>query len=129
MCSKVRFKLQAPPSRAADPSLAPALQNAAQELQKHKVEDVLAKKLEHRPEVGDLVQHNILKGAIVSICMHADDIGVDPSMAPGLQAAAQELLKHKVEDQLQQALGQRPGKQDLIDANIMKRARIVSIYS
>jgi hypothetical protein len=42
--------------------LAPALQAHAIELQKAKLEDNLNKKLELRPEVSDLVEHNILKG-------------------------------------------------------------------
>ena len=50
----------------ADQTAAPQLQAAKADLEKAKITDILAHKIEARPEKDDLVQQNILKGA----CIH-----------------------------------------------------------
>jgi hypothetical protein len=49
-----------------DTNVAPALQAAQEALEKERLADALGKKLEHRPAVGELVDHNILKGKSIS---------------------------------------------------------------
>lgn len=45
-----------------DTKVAPALQAAQSELERKKLEDTLDKKIAKRPEQGELVEQNILKG-------------------------------------------------------------------
>lgn len=89
-----------------DPTVAaPALQAAAIDLEKARLEDSLNRKLEKRPTVEDLKTYNIIK---------------DTSLAPALQAAAADLQKAKLEDHLAGKLNRRPSAKELEEHNILK---------
>ncbi|KAK3807606.1 MAG: hypothetical protein J3Q66DRAFT_355849 [Benniella sp.] len=45
-----------------DPTIAPAIQQRADELKRAQLEDALTDKLSHRPKAEDLFEHNILHG-------------------------------------------------------------------
>ncbi|EPZ31305.1 hypothetical protein O9G_000950 [Rozella allomycis CSF55] len=80
-------------------NVAPNLVAASLELERAKIEDVLAHKLEKRPEKDELVNLNILKG----------------DTAPSLQAVEQDLLKAQAMDKINKDLNQRHTKSDLIE--------------
>lgn len=50
-----------------DPSVAPALQAARDNLVREKLTDQLEKKIENRPTKDELVDHNIIKGMCSSV--------------------------------------------------------------
>ncbi|RKP21737.1 hypothetical protein ROZALSC1DRAFT_26880 [Rozella allomycis CSF55] len=83
-------------------NVAPNLVAASLELERAKIEDVLAHKLEKRPEKDELVNLNILKGGVADT-------------APSLQAVEQDLLKAQAMDKVNKDLNQRHTKSDLIE--------------
>ncbi|KAE8210442.1 hypothetical protein CF327_g5683 [Tilletia walkeri] len=86
-------------------TVAPALQAAQAELQKHRLEDKLEGSLERRPEREDLIRRGIIK---------------ETNLAPALQAKAAELERAQLEDKLEGVLGSRPEKDDLVKKGILQ---------
>ncbi|KAF9205888.1 hypothetical protein BGZ49_003360 [Haplosporangium sp. Z 27] len=92
-----------------DPKLAPSLQSQAEELKKAQLEDTLNNKLEHRPPVSELVEHNIIH---------------EPNVAPSLQKHAEELKRSQLEDTLEHKIGQRPPPSELIEHHILHESNV-----
>jgi len=90
-----------------DTNAAPALQQAALELNRNQITDSLKKGLEQRPERDALVERNILP---------------DSNAAPALQAHQRELEKHMRRDSLEKKLADRPKPDDLIKEGILEEA-------
>jgi len=90
-----------------DTTAAPALQQAALDLNRNKITDSLKKGLEQRPERDALVERNILP---------------DSNAAPALQAHQRELEKHMRRDSLEKKLSDRPKPEDLIREGILEEA-------
>ena len=82
-----------------------ALQQAALELERHRVTDSLRKGLEHRLEREKLVERNIL---------------ADSTAAPALQAHQKELERNMRRDSIEKKLQSRPKPEDLIREGIME---------
>lgn len=49
--------------------MAPQLQKAKADLERHKLVDTLEHKMDHRPTKDDLIEHNIMKGELNTICV------------------------------------------------------------
>ena len=114
--------------------MAPTLQAHAEDLKRSQLEDTLNAKLEHRPPVSELVEHNILHGKKNSaerviwnrwlatgrnINTAFPCLDKDPTMSPALQAQADELKRQQLEDKLNTKLQDRPSPGTLIEKNIL----------
>ncbi|RAH49393.1 RPEL repeat-containing protein [Aspergillus brunneoviolaceus CBS 621.78] len=66
--------------------------------------DSLEKHLQHRPDVQDLKERHIL---------------LDTNVAPSLQAAHQDLARHRTADDLKKHLEHRPDREELVERNIL----------
>ncbi|CAF9932625.1 MAG: hypothetical protein HETSPECPRED_008405 [Heterodermia speciosa] len=88
-----------------DTNAAPALQSAAQDLERQRATDSLRKGLERRPEKEELVERNILP---------------DSTAAPALQGHQRELAKHMRANSLEQKLQQRPTPEELVKEGILE---------
>ncbi|KAG7005712.1 hypothetical protein G7Y79_00018g045190 [Physcia stellaris] len=88
-----------------DTNAAPALQSAAQDLERQRATDNLRKGLEKRPEKEELVERNILPVS---------------NAAPALQSQQRELEKHMRADSLEQKLQQRPKPEELVKEGILE---------
>ncbi|KAL1977507.1 hypothetical protein VTN31DRAFT_366 [Thermomyces dupontii] len=66
--------------------------------------DSLEKHLQTRPEIQDLQNRAIL---------------VDPGIAPSIQSARRELARQKVSESLKKNLEHRPGREELVEKNIL----------
>ncbi|KAI4159706.1 MAG: hypothetical protein LQ342_006399 [Letrouitia transgressa] len=87
-----------------DTNAAPALQSAAQELERQRATDSLKKGLEKRPDREELIERNILP---------------DSNAAPALQGHQKELEKHMRADSLEEKMKHRPKPEDLIKEGIL----------
>ncbi|KAL9607174.1 MAG: hypothetical protein Q9167_007886 [Letrouitia subvulpina] len=87
-----------------DTNAAPALQSAAQELERQRATDSLKKGLEKRPDREELIERNILP---------------DSNAAPALQGHQRELEKHMRADSLEEKMKHRPKPEDLIKEGIL----------
>ncbi|KAL8761246.1 MAG: hypothetical protein Q9184_002626 [Pyrenodesmia sp. 2 TL-2023] len=88
-----------------DTNAAPALQSAAQELERQRATDSLKKGLEKRPEKEELVERNILP---------------DTNAAPAIQGQQKELEKHMRADSLEEKMKHRPRPEELIKEGILQ---------
>ncbi|KAL8644266.1 MAG: hypothetical protein Q9226_007852 [Calogaya cf. arnoldii] len=88
-----------------DTNAAPALQSAAQELERQRATDSLKKGLEKRPEKEELIERNILP---------------DSTAAPGIQGQQKELEKHMRADSLEEKMKHRPKPEELIKDGILQ---------
>ncbi|KAJ6557181.1 hypothetical protein B0H10DRAFT_2120978 [Mycena sp. CBHHK59/15] len=68
----------------------------------------LEDKLAHRPEKATLIERNILKE--------------DKGLAPSLVAAKEKLQRSQLEDQLANAIAQRPPREELEKSGILKES-------
>jgi hypothetical protein len=89
---------------------------------RHSVEQVLERKLQHRPERDDLVHRHILPGSgflkvLWSLCSRTYDSEGD--VAPALVQIQHDLQKHIIENQLEHKLAARPTKDDLVQRHIL----------
>ncbi|KAL9935176.1 hypothetical protein V8E36_006252 [Tilletia maclaganii] len=89
-------------------SIAPALQAAQAELEKHRLEDKLEGSFERRPDREDLIRRGIIKD--------------DAHLAPALQAKAAELERAQLGDKLAGSLGARPEREELVKKGILKES-------
>ncbi|KAF7715936.1 RPEL repeat containing protein [Penicillium ucsense] len=87
-----------------DTNVAPSLQSAQQELDRHRATDSLKKNLEKRPDRDELVERNILPAT---------------TAAPALQAHARELERHMLADNLEHKIQNRPQPDTLITQGIL----------
>ncbi|TAQ91098.1 hypothetical protein B7494_g515 [Chlorociboria aeruginascens] len=87
-----------------DTNAAPALQAAAQELERQRATDSLKKGLEKRPNREELVERNILP---------------DSTAAPGIQGQQKELEKHMRADSLNEKIANRPRPEDLVKEGVL----------
>ncbi|MCJ1376379.1 hypothetical protein MMC20_007621 [Loxospora ochrophaea] len=87
-----------------DTNAAPALQAAAQDLERQRATDSLKKGLERRPDREELIERNILP---------------DSTAAPALQSQQRELEKHMRADSLEQKLQNRPAPEELVKEGIL----------
>ena len=78
-----------------------AVQSIAADLHRAKVEDVLTRKLQHRPTKTEVAQRNILKSGQTD---------------PHVQATLDGMERQMLEQQLNQNLARRPGPLDLVSA-------------
>ncbi|THH00893.1 hypothetical protein EW026_g1692 [Hermanssonia centrifuga] len=85
--------------------------------------ETLEKRLTQRPEKQELMERNILKGKRrcvrllhLLICFAM----LDDKVAPSLQAARDQLKKSQLQDKLDQALLQRPKREELVEGGILK---------
>ncbi|KAG0000607.1 hypothetical protein BGZ79_005735 [Entomortierella chlamydospora] len=92
-----------------EPKVAPSLQHQAEELKKAQLEDALNSKLEHRPPVSELIEHNIIH---------------EPHVAPSLQKQADELKRSQLEDTLMHKIDHRPTPSELIEHNILHKSDV-----
>ncbi|KAF9387618.1 hypothetical protein BGX21_000501 [Mortierella sp. AD011] len=92
-----------------EPKVAPSLQHQAEELKKAQLEDALSNKLEHRPPVSELIDHNIIH---------------EPHVAPSLQKQADELKRSQLEDTLVHKIDHRPTPSELIEHNILHKSDV-----
>ncbi|KAI4190808.1 MAG: hypothetical protein LQ346_004849 [Caloplaca aetnensis] len=88
-----------------DTNAAPALQSAAQELERQRATDSLKKGLEKRPEKEELIERNILP---------------DSNAAPAIQGQQKELEKHMRADSLEEKMKHRPKPEELIKEGILQ---------
>ncbi|KAI4145304.1 MAG: hypothetical protein L6R39_003847 [Caloplaca ligustica] len=88
-----------------DTNAAPALQSAAQELERQRATDSLKKGLEKRPEREELIERNILP---------------DSNAAPAIQGQQKELEKHMRADSLEEKMKHRPKPEELIKEGILQ---------
>ncbi|KAL8659484.1 MAG: hypothetical protein Q9202_007098 [Teloschistes flavicans] len=88
-----------------DTNAAPALQSAAQDLERQRATDSLKKGLEKRPEREELIEKNILP---------------DSNAAPAIQGQQRELEKHMRADSLEEKMKHRPKPEDLIKEGILQ---------
>lgn len=88
-----------------DTNAAPALQSAAQELERQRATDSLKKGLEKRPDKEELIERNILP---------------DSTAAPAIQGQQKELEKHMRADSLEEKMKNRPKPEDLIKEGILQ---------
>ncbi|KAL8703839.1 MAG: hypothetical protein Q9201_002989 [Fulgogasparrea decipioides] len=88
-----------------DTNAAPALQSAAQDLERQRATDSLKKGLEKRPERGELVERNILP---------------DSNAAPAIQGQQRELERHMRADSLEEKMKHRPKPEELIKEGILQ---------
>ncbi|KAL8954118.1 MAG: hypothetical protein Q9183_007289 [Haloplaca sp. 2 TL-2023] len=88
-----------------DTNAAPALQSAAQDLERQRATDNLKKGLEKRPEREELIEKNILP---------------DSNAAPSIQGQQKELEKHMRADSLEEKMKSRPKPEDLIKEGILQ---------
>ncbi|KAG0366668.1 hypothetical protein BGZ54_005044, partial [Gamsiella multidivaricata] len=86
------------------PKIAPAIQHQAEELKRAKLETALAHKIENRPPVSELIDHNIL---------HASNV------APALQSKEAELKRSQLEDVLKTKIQERPSPDALVEKHIL----------
>lgn len=79
-------------------NVAPALQAASSELQRHQIEDKLEGRLERRPEREDLERRGIVRAIFSSSshCPHSSLQLKDQSVAPALQGKLSELEKSQL---------------------------------
>ncbi|KAL8719979.1 MAG: hypothetical protein Q9225_003095 [Loekoesia sp. 1 TL-2023] len=87
-----------------DTNAAPALQSAAQDLERQRATDSLKKGLEKRPEREELVERNILP---------------DSTAAPAIQGQQRELERHMRADSLEEKMKHRPKPEELIREGIL----------
>ncbi|KAF9207777.1 hypothetical protein BGZ49_010599, partial [Haplosporangium sp. Z 27] len=78
------------------PKIAPALQHQAEELKRAKLETALAHKIENRPPVSELIDHNIL---------HTEET---------------ESKRSQLEDMLNTKIQERPSPEDLVEKHILE---------
>ncbi|KAF9583985.1 hypothetical protein BGW38_007958, partial [Lunasporangiospora selenospora] len=90
------------------PKIAPALQVHAEELKRAKLETTLAHKIENRPPVSELIDHNILH---------------DTSVAPSLQGKQAELARSQLEDRLNTMIQERSKPEALVEKHILGKRR------
>ncbi|KAF8912573.1 hypothetical protein BGZ58_005771, partial [Dissophora ornata] len=76
----------------------------AEELKRAKLETALAHKIEHRPPVSELIDHNILHSSHV---------------APALQGKEAELKRSQLEDVLNTKIQDRPTPDTLVEKHIL----------
>ncbi|KAI9703435.1 MAG: hypothetical protein M1820_005908 [Bogoriella megaspora] len=88
-----------------DTKTAPALQAAAQDLERQRITDNLKKGLSSRPDKETLVERNILPSS---------------TAAPALQAQQRELEKHMRADSLEKQLQNRPKPEELVKDGILE---------
>ncbi|MCJ1224774.1 hypothetical protein MMC12_001419 [Toensbergia leucococca] len=88
-----------------DTNAAPALQSAAQDLERQRATDNLKKGLGKRPDREELIERNILP---------------DSTAAPALQGQQKELQKHMRANSLGQKIQNRPKAEELIKEGILR---------
>jgi hypothetical protein len=122
-----------------DPKIAPALQHQAEELKRAQLETALAHKIEKRPPVSELIDHNILRGEfVIQFLAHSSLERVvlllqlyvlnilflryhvlDSHVAPALQRQEAELKRSQLEDMLNTKIHDRPKPDELIQKHIL----------
>ncbi|KAI9872673.1 MAG: hypothetical protein M1830_001311 [Pleopsidium flavum] len=109
-----------------DTNAAPALQSAAQELERQRATDSLKKSLEKRPEREELIErmwHSTRKWLTEDLLNGMSVLGnilPDSTAAPALQGQQRELQKHMRADSLEQKIQHRPKPEDLIKEGILE---------
>lgn len=124
-----------------DPKIAPALQHQAEELKRAQLETALAHKIEKRPPVSELIDHNILRGEfVIQFLSHSILERVvlscysnymcltyftprcpvlDSHVAPALQRQEAELKRSQLEDMLNTKIHDRPKPDELVQKHIL----------
>ncbi|KAL8979094.1 MAG: hypothetical protein Q9205_005489 [Flavoplaca limonia] len=107
-----------------DTNAAPALQSAAQDLERQRATDSLKKGLEKRPERDELIERMPLDYLPPSPVVIADsrigNILPDSNAAPGIQGQQKELEKHMRADSLEEKMKHRPKPEELIKDGILQ---------
>lgn len=128
-----------------DPKIAPALQHQAEELKRAQLETALAHKIERRPPVSELIDHNILRGELLSFSpipsqslrefffllvtppnpaiSHPWRHVLDSHVAPALQRQEAELKRSQLEDMLNTKIHDRPKPDELVEKHILGNAQ------
>ncbi|CAO1596233.1 hypothetical protein XANCAGTX0491_000085 [Xanthoria calcicola] len=105
-----------------DTNAAPALQSAAQELERQRATDSLKKGLEKRPERDELIERlsifSRLHGPMTD--SRVGNILPDSNAAPGIQGQQKELEKHMRADSLEEKMKHRPKPEELIKDGILQ---------
>lgn len=98
-----------------DPAIPPVEDSA---LPREQLVQKLTQKLVLRPDKGDLVEQNILKGNQFPLMQGL--MFQDEKLSPMLQATSEALKKGQLADNLQKKIHHRPDKDDLVQQNILK---------